>query len=169
MTRTVMLSRVAGNGKWQFFWTFVQLQIGMCIGALVCFLLGLIVPASSSLGSMYYWGAYLSTLGDVLFLVAPVVLWMLFRRHGWRHSLEMAVAMVAPLAAIAVLGELTGYAYRSWLITAGYPAMSVGMFACMVYRPHVLDRASARSARRLPGLRADDALRTESERRRLAM
>jgi hypothetical protein len=164
-----MLSRVAGNGKWRFFWTLVQLQIGMCVGALVCYLLGLLVPTSSSLGSVYYRGAYLYTLGDVLFLVAPVVLWMLFRRHGWRHSLEMAVAMVAPVAAIAVLGELTGYAYRSWLITAGYPAMSVGMFACMVYRPHVLNRASARSPRRLLGLPADDALRTESERRRLAM
>ena len=151
MPGTAALLRIAGSGKWRFIWTFVQLQIGMCIGALVCYLLGLLVPAASSLGSVYYRGAYLYTLGDVLFLVGPVVLWMLFRRYGARHSVEMAVAMVAPVAAIAMLSELTGYAYRSWLITAGYPAMSVGMFACMVYRPHVLDRASARSPRRVSG------------------
>jgi hypothetical protein len=164
-----MLSRVAGGGRWWFIRTFAQLQVAMCIGALVCYLLGQLVPASSSFGRLYYRGAYLYMLGDVLFLIGPVVLWMLLRRHGWRHGLEMAVAMVAPVAAIAVLGELTGYAYQLWLITAGYPAMSVGLFACMVYRPHVLDRASARSSRRLPGLPANDVLRTESERRHLAV
>jgi hypothetical protein len=35
--------------------------------------------------------------------------------------------MLVPVAAIVVVGELTGYAYRPWLITAGYPAMSLGM------------------------------------------
>jgi hypothetical protein len=53
----------------------------------------------------------------------------------------MAVAMIAPVAAIMVLGELTGYAYRLWLLTAGYPAMSLGMLIDMLYhRDHFTRR-----------------------------
>ena len=97
-------------------------------------------PASSSLARVYYRGAYLYTFGDVFFLVVPVVVWMLVRGHGWQSSMEMAIAMTAPVAAIAVVGELAGYAYRPWLINAAYPAMSLGMLACMYYWRHVLQR-----------------------------
>jgi hypothetical protein len=34
----------------------------------------------------------------------------------------MAVAMGAPVAVIIVLGEMAGYAYLLWLVTAVYPA-----------------------------------------------
>ena len=42
--------------------------------------------------------------------------------------------MVAPVTAIAVVGELAGYAYLPWLIISGYPAMSRGMFVYMLFR-----------------------------------
>ena len=54
--------------------------------------------------------------------------------------MEMAVAMIAPVAAIAAVGEVAGYAYRPWLINAAYPAMSLGMLACMFYQRHALQR-----------------------------
>ena len=42
--------------------------------------------------------------------------------------------MIAPVALIIVLGQLAGFAYLLWLLTAGYPAMSFGMLVYMVYR-----------------------------------
>jgi len=113
---------------------FLELQIPMVVGAVVCFLLLRLIPASSSFATVYYPGAYLYTAGDIFFLTVPVVAWMIFRGHGWRHSLEMVVALLAPVAAIIVVGELAGYAYRPWLITAGYPAISLGMLMYMLYR-----------------------------------
>ena len=113
---------------------FLEMQIPMGLGALVCYLLGRLIPASSSFATVYHPGTYLYATGDVLFLTVPVVAWMIFRGHGWRHSLEMAVAMLAPVAAIILLGQLAGYAYLLWLIIAMYPAMGLGMIAYMLYR-----------------------------------
>lgn len=126
---------------------FLQLQIAMALGALVCLLVGRAVRASST----YHPGTVLFFLGDIFFLTVPVVAWMLLRDHGWRHSLELAVSMLAPVAAIVVLGELTGSAYLLWLVTAMYPAMSMGMLGYMVHRRDVFDqgrRAVSKVARR---------------------
>ena len=67
-------------------------------------------------------------------LTVPVVAWMLLRERGWRHSVELALAMLAPVAATVVLGELMRSAYLLWLVTAMYPAMSLGMLAYSLYR-----------------------------------
>jgi hypothetical protein len=118
----------------RFLLHFLELQIPMGLGALICYLVGRLIPASSSFATVYHPGTYLFTIGDVLFLTVPVVAWMNFRGHGWRHSLEMAVAMLAPVAAIIVLGQLAGFAYLLWLVTAMYPAMCLGMLVYMLYR-----------------------------------
>lgn len=44
----------------------------------------------------------------------------------------MAFWMLAPLALIAALGELSRYAYLSSLTVAGYPALSLGMLAYLL-------------------------------------
>jgi hypothetical protein len=124
---------VAANMR-HFALRFMELQIVMGLGALLCLLLGRLIPGSSIVATVYYPGSYLYATGDVFFLIVPVVAWMIFRRHEWRHSLGMAVAMVAPVTAIALVGELAGYAYLPWLIIAGYPAMSLGMLVYMVFR-----------------------------------
>jgi hypothetical protein len=116
-----------------FIFHFLEMQIAMGLGALICYLLTRLVPASSSFATVYHPGTYLYAAGDILFLTVPVVTWMIFRGYDWRHSREMAVAMVAPVAAIIVVGELAGYAYLPWLITAMYPAMSLGMLVYMLY------------------------------------
>jgi hypothetical protein len=123
-----------------FIASLIQLQLAMCIGAVVCYLLGVLAPRSSTVASVYYPGAYLYTAGDMFFLTVPVVLWMLLRGQGWRRGIEMAFAMIAPVAVIVGVGELWGFAYRPWLIIAGYPAMSIGMLACLLYRRNLLDR-----------------------------
>lgn len=112
---------------------FLEMQIPMGLGALVCYLVVSLISASSY-ATVYHPGTYLFTIGDVLFLTTPVVAWMIFHGYGWRGSLEMAVAMLTPVAAIILLGHLGRYAYLLWLVTAGYPAMSLGMFIYMLYR-----------------------------------
>ena len=124
---------VAANAR-RFLLRFLEMQVPMTLGALVCYLFVNQIPASSSFATVYYPGSYLFTAGDIIFLTVPVVAWMVLRGHSWRNSLEMAVAMLTPVAAIIVLGELAGYAYLPWLVTAGYPAMSLGMLAHMLYR-----------------------------------
>jgi hypothetical protein len=113
---------------------FMELQIVMGLGALLCLLLGRLIPGSSTVATVYYPGSYLYAAGDVFFLTVPVVAWMNFRCHEWRRSIGLAVAMVAPVTVIALVGELAGYVYLPWLIIAGYPAMSLGMVVYMLFR-----------------------------------
>ena len=123
-------ARLAGR----FLLHFLELQIPMVLGASVCYLLGRLIPGSSSFAAVYHPGTYLFAIGDVLFLSVPVAAWMIFRGHGWRRSLEMALAMLAPVIIITVVGEVAGAPYLLWLVTAMYPAMSVGMLLYMLYR-----------------------------------
>ena len=134
----------------RFLWRFLELQIPMALGALVCYLLGRVIPASSSFATVYHPGTYLFTTGDILFLTVPGVAWMIFRGHGWRHSLEMAAAMIAPVAAIIVVGQLAGAAYLLWLVTAMYPAMCLGMLFYMVYRRDDFTGKAAHAAQASP-------------------
>jgi hypothetical protein len=125
-----------GAGVRTFIVHFLELQIAMALGALVCYLFTRLIPTSSRFATVYHPGTYLYAAGDILFLTLPVVAWMIFRGSGWRHSRGMALAIVAPVAAIIVLGEFLGYAYLLWLVTAMYPAMSLGMLVYMLYRHH---------------------------------
>jgi hypothetical protein len=122
------------------FLSFVELQIAMALGALVCLFVGGAVRSSQTYAAAFHPGTVLYFLGDVFFLTAPVVAWMLFRSSQWRKSLELAVAMLAPVATIVVLGELTRFDYRLWLVTAMYPAMSFGMLGYMLYRRDLFSR-----------------------------
>ena len=126
--------RTGGLRAGRFFLHFLELQISMSLGALVCYLVVRLISTSPSYFTNYRPGTFLFALGDIFFLTVPVVAWMILRGHGRRHSLEIAVAMIAPVALIIVLGQLTGFAYLLWLLTAGYPAMSLGMLFYMFYR-----------------------------------
>jgi hypothetical protein len=113
---------------------FVELQIPMALGALVCYLLIGLIPASSSLAATYHPGTYPFAVGDLFFLTVPAVAWRILRGHAWRSSLELAVAMLAPVATIMALGELTGYPYLPSLTVTGYPAMSLRMLVYLLHR-----------------------------------
>jgi hypothetical protein len=118
----------------RFFLHFLELQISMTLGALVCYLVVRLISASSGSTTIYHPGTFLFAVGDVFFLTVPVIVWMVFRGHSSRHRLEMAAAMILPVVVILVLGPLTAYDYLTWLLTAGYPAMSLGMLTYMLYR-----------------------------------
>ena len=113
---------------------FLEMQIPMGLGALVCYLLGRTISASSNFAEVYHPGTYLFTAGDVIFLSVPVLVWMIRRGNGWQYSVEMVTPMLTPVAASIVVGQLAGYPYRLWLITAMYPLMCLGMLAYMLYR-----------------------------------
>jgi hypothetical protein len=80
-------------------------------------------------------GTYVFAIGDVLFLTLPVVGWMIFRGRGRWQSVRMGLAMFAPVAIIALVGELAGYSYLLWLVTGMYPAMWLGMIVYLIYGP----------------------------------
>jgi hypothetical protein len=129
---------------------FVELQIAMALGALVCLFVGNALRASATFATVYRPGTVAYFLGDVLFLTLPVVAWMTLCGRGWRHSLGLAAAMLAPVAAIVVLGEVTRGAYFLWLITAMYPAMSLGMGVYMLRRREVFDAPRSLVGRLIP-------------------
>lgn len=139
-------------------WRFLELQLAMGLGALVCYLIGRLIPASSSFALAYQPGTYLYAIGDVLFLTVPVVAWMIFRGHGWQYSAGMVGAMVVPVAAIVLLGQLAAYSYLSWLVTAGYPAMSLGMLAYILSRGDHFTRVA-----RIQGIQLDPSRSSAAE------
>ena len=117
----------------QFLRHFLELQIPMVLGASICYLLNRLVISSSRFATVYHPGTYLFTAGDVFFLTIPVLVWMIFRGHGWRYSLEMAAAMVTPVVVIIIVGWLTGYASLLWLVNGMYPVMCLGMLVTMLH------------------------------------
>lgn len=117
------------------FTQFLELQVPMVLGASICYLLGRLVPPASGLAEAYHPGTALFTAGDVVYLTVPVATWMVLRGRGFRQSLGMGAAMLAPVAAIISVGRLTTFDYLLWLVTAMYPAMCLGMLAYMLVRP----------------------------------
>ncbi len=78
--------------------------------------------------------ATLHQLGMALFMLVPMFGWMLIRGHGWRHSAEMAAAMLGPMAAIIAVCWIIAGSYPPWLTYLHYPAMCLGMLGAMLYR-----------------------------------
>lgn len=119
---------------WLSAWSFLEMMIPMFLGMAIFAIVVRELRASSSFAASIRFGTDLYIIGDALFMTVPMVAWMLIRRHGWRHSLEMGAAMVAPGAAIIVLGQFGAYAYLSWLPKAACPLMCLGMLVYMVFR-----------------------------------
>jgi hypothetical protein len=128
-----MPRRFADSKAGRFLLHFMELQIPMSLGAFVCYLVVRLISRAASFSTAYQPGTFLFAVGDLFFLNVPVIVCMIFRGHGWRHSLGIAVAMIAPVTAIMVLGPLTAYDYLTWLLTVGYPAMCLGMLVYMLY------------------------------------
>jgi hypothetical protein len=129
---TTSIERVRGARR--FILRFLELQIPMALGAFVCYVLGSVISDRSGLALAYHPGTYLFAIGDVLFLTVPVAAWMLIRERHWQPGLEMALAMVAPVAIVALVGEVLRYHYLLWLVTGMYPLMCLGMIADIAHR-----------------------------------
>lgn len=105
----------------------LELQIPMALGAGVCLVIGGMLRASDDYAVIYHPGTVLYFVGDLFFLTVPVVLWSIGRGWGWRQGLSLAAAMLLPVAAILVVGEIATLDYRSWLVIGMYPAMCLGL------------------------------------------
>ena len=95
-----------------------------------------------------------------LSMIVPMVLWMRYRGHSWRHGAEMSLAMVVPTIPIHAAGfvwpEMSGA-----VNVASHVAMLLGMLALMLaqramYAGHPHGPASAHGhasahAGKLPG------------------
>ena len=127
---------LAGRGSkaGRFVLTFLELQIPMVLGAVVCYLVSRLASASPSYAAIYHPGTYLYGAADILFLTAPVLVWLIFRGHGRRYSREMMIAMIAPVAVAVLLGELLGFPYLPWLLYSSYPLMCLGMLVYILYQ-----------------------------------
>jgi hypothetical protein len=126
----------------RFLLHFLEMQITMGLGMIPWHWLVRELRASPIYAEAFQRGSALSIMGHGLFMTIPMVVWMILRRHGWRHSLEMGVAMFAPGVAIIVLCWLGADTYWPWLITLASPAGTLGMLIYMLYhRDHFTERA----------------------------
>jgi hypothetical protein len=73
-------------------------------------------------------------MGSNSLMTISMVVWMVLRKHGWRHSFEMALAMLVPVAVLMVVRLLGADIYVPWLAKMSWVALSLGMLAAMLHR-----------------------------------
>jgi hypothetical protein len=129
----------------RFLLHFLEMQTAMGLGMIPWHWLVRELRASPTYAEVFQRGSALSTIGHGLFMTIPMVVWMIVRQHGWRHSLEMGAAMFAPGVAIIVLCWLGADTYWPWLITLASPAGTMGMLVYMLYRRDHFTRKAGHS------------------------
>ena len=67
-----------------------------------------------------------------LSMIVPMVLWMKFRGHSWRHGAEMSVAMVVPSIPFYAIDFAWPGTFGSSLSLWTHGAMLLGMLALMI-------------------------------------
>ena len=118
----------------RFAWHFLEMVLAMQVGGLAFLVLLRLIPESSSFAPALARGTYLRPIVSGVLMTLPMVAWMIFRGHGWRHSLEMAAAMLIPVAGIITLRILGADVYAPWLAKLSCASMYPAMLAAMLYR-----------------------------------
>ncbi len=127
----------------RFTLSLLEMTLSMMVGMPILFMLRNLVPASSFFAAAYRSGTIMSEIAMTVFMTVPMMAWMIVRRHGLRHSVEMAVGMSAPVAAIVGMRLMGADASLPWLAKASHLAMFLGMIAVMVFRRgHYTDKAN---------------------------
>jgi len=129
-----------------FIWHYFEMMLAMGVGATLFELLVREMPISTRYAIGLQPGTFLYTSGIALSMMFVMVAWMIVRGHGWRHSAEMAFAMVVPVALMAVISILKGNASPAWFVATYCSAMCVGMLAAMLFRRDHFTRWSFRSS-----------------------
>lgn len=125
-----------------FLWNFIEMMLSMSIGMGIFHLLIVRIPSSSSYAVLFQPKTVLYSIWMNLAMVISMVAWMIIRKHGWRHSLEMAAASIGPSAVIWAICWLGGDSYTHKLLSTTDLLMSLGMLTYMVYRrDHFTGRA----------------------------
>jgi len=104
---------------------FLEMSIAMIVGML----LFMAVPGVMQLPKA------LHLLGMALAMTLPMIGWMRFRGHGWRHGVEMSLGMLLPWAVVLGLVAFGAAVVLPWLEHADGPAMFLGMLGVMLLRP----------------------------------
>ncbi len=123
----------------------LEMSVAMMVGMPILFMLRNLIPATSSYAAAFKSGTILSELAMAIFMTVPMVVWMIVRGHGWRHSAEMGFAMFAPVAVVLVLRLMGVDDYLPWLRNAGHLGMFLGMLIAMLYRRDHYTGASSHS------------------------
>lgn len=126
--------RTAASKVGFFIWHYFEMILAMSAGMGIFHLLVGLIPASSSLAAVADSETVLHNVVMDFFMTVPMLAWMFVRGHGWRHSLEMGIAMLAPVTVINLLCSLGVVEYLPWLAEASGPAMFLGMLVTMLYR-----------------------------------
>jgi peptidoglycan/LPS O-acetylase OafA/YrhL len=113
---------------------FLEMLLAMMVGMPVFFMLRNQIPASSIYAAAFVPGTNLHDVAMFVFMVVPMVVWMIVRGHGWRHSAEMAFSMSVPVVAAIALRLLGVGASRLSLIVLSHLGMLLGMLIAMLYR-----------------------------------
>lgn len=124
----------------------LEMLLSMFAGMPVFFILEEKIPASSVFAAAFNSRTNLYDLTHGIFMTVPMVAWMIVRRHGLRHSAEMAFAMLVPVATSAALSMLGVDDYLPWISDASHPAMFLAMILAMLYRrDHYTGKAGHRA------------------------
>ncbi len=129
-----------------FIWHYFEMMLAMGAGATLFELLVREMPVSTRYAIGLQLGSFLYTSGIALFMMVVMVAWMIVRGHGWRHSAEMSLAMLVPVALMAVISILKENASPAWFVATYCSAMCVGMLAAMLFRWDHFTRWSFRSS-----------------------
>ncbi|HEU5099237.1 MAG TPA: hypothetical protein VFU22_09470, partial [Roseiflexaceae bacterium] len=82
--------RTSASKLGRFLLHLLEMLLAMMIGMPILYMLGNLIPPSSSYAAAFVSGTNLNDLAMVVFMTVPMVAWMIVRGHGWRHSAEMA-------------------------------------------------------------------------------
>ncbi len=123
----------------RFLLHFVEMFAAMMIGMMPYHA----IFGKSPTGNTILWFA-----GMELSMVPGMVVLMLYQRHGWRHSAEMAGAMLIGPAIILSCAQLGWHSYipglsLNTLLGLSDLAMLVGMLGAMLYRRDMYTRPHA--------------------------
>ena len=129
-----------------FVWHYFEMMLAMLAGSALFELLVRELPRSTRLATGLLPGTFLYISGIALSMMVVMIAWMIVRGHGWRHSAEMAVAMLVPVALVAGISILKGDAGLAWFDDTYCSVMCVGMLAAMLFRLDHFTRWSFRSA-----------------------
>lgn len=138
---TGQMTTTAGVGR--FLWHLVQMLIAMMAGMMLYHLLA----GKSTDANKVLWYA-----GMELSMIPPMLALMLYQRHGWRCSIEMAAAMLVGPAIFLACAQFGWHTYvpgltRNSLFGLSDATMYLGMLGVMLYRREMYTRPHARSPR----------------------
>ncbi len=124
---------LAAGGSWgRFWWHYLQMVIAMLVGMALTPVFHMLFKLAGA--EAVYQRADVHTLAMATGMAIGMTLWMRFKGHGWRPTLEMDAAMYVPFLILLPL-LWAGVIGEDVLSMAGHVVMFVAMLGVMLLRP----------------------------------